>query len=628
MSKSDVNPDGRGKQAASGRPAAGTDTMPPPVVQLESQGTAWPEPPEPEGSPGSAEGQGGDGKGALAGLWARLRRRPAGSDDEHYDFAAPGRMPSPDKLRVLPTSFRRTAISPELAANRSFLHQAFGGSWDIVYRDLAIGKLAKQAMLVYVDGLVAKEAVQRFAILALTIDVRLSGLGKPDSRRGLMEALQNKVIGFGELRLSADLAEIADRLVAGETALFVDGEEAAVVMDTRGWRDRGIQEPETEATVRGPREGFNETLKASTALLRRRLKTPLLRLERITIGDYTKTDVVVAYIEGLSNVEVVREVRRRLNRIVIDGILESQYIEEMIQDDPATFFPLVRATEYPDRVAAGMLEGKVAILTDTTPFVLTVPTTFVSLMHAAEDHFERPAVSTAIRLIRFLCLFIALFGSAIYVATTTFQPEILPFALLERLVITKRGVPFGSALEALILEVAFEILREAGVRLPRPVGQAVSIVGALVLGEAAVTAGLVSPAIVIVVALSAICSLALPSYFLSLGMRLLRFPLIILAGSLGIFGLTMAVTILVAHLVSLTSFGTPYLATVAPFDLGAWKRDVIIRAPRWAIDRRPRTLGSQVRRRAAPGQKPGPKQPNAPSADDEPEGPGGGGGSP
>jgi len=466
----------------------------------------------------------------------------------------------------------------------------------------------------YELGLVEKEAIQRFAILALTIETRVAGLGPPDAQHLLLDALQSKVIGFGEIRLTTYISEVADRLVAGETALLVAGESSAIVMDTRGWRDRGIQEPATEVTVRGPKDGFNETLKTSTAQLRRRLKTPLLRLERIMIGDYTRTDVVVAYLEGLANPKIVQEVRRRLNRISIDGILESSYIEELIQDDPATFFPLVRATEYPDRVAAGLLDGKVAIMSDVTPFALIVPTSFVSMMHAAEDHFERPAVTTAVRFVRAICLLVAMYGSAFYVAATSFHIEIIPLPLLERLVQQKLGVPFGSMTEALLLEVAFEILREAGVRLPRPIGQAVSIVGALVLGEAAVTAGIVSPAVVIVVALSAICSLALPSYFLTLGMRLLRFPLIVLSGILGVFGLTMGTVILIAHLASLRSFGVPYLTSVAPFSLSAWKRDVIIRAPRWAHDKRPSSFGPQEINRTAGYLKPGPEQPNQPSA--------------
>ncbi len=522
-------------------------------------------------------------------------------------------MASPDELRQLPPSFRRTSVLPEIDANREFLREAFGGSFDIVFRDLSLGREGVRALLVYVDGLVDKEGIQRFAILPLTLEARKLGAVAETGGTTRLSELQSKVIGFGEQRLSSDLAEISDRLVCGETALFVEGETAAIIMDTRGWKSRGVEEPSTEVSVRGPREGFTETIKDNTALLRRRLKTPLLRLERAVLGDYSRTDVVVAYIEGLANEQVLREVRRRLNRISIDAVLESQYVEELIQDDPWTFFPLVRATEYPDRISAGLLEGEVAIMLDTTPFALLVPTTMVSLMQAAEDHFSKPPVATAIRLLRIVCLAIALFGTATFVAATTFQPEILPTQLLERLVLAKRGVPFGSLVEALILETAFEILREAGVRLPRPIGQATSIVGALVLGDATVSAGLVSPATVIVVALSAICSLALPSYFLTFGIRLLRFPLIVLAGSLGVFGLTMGAIVLIAHLTSLTSFGVPYLSGVAPFNVATWKRDLLIRAPRWGMNERPAELGSGRPNRAAAGLQPGRRQPNAPS---------------
>lgn len=527
----------------------------------------------------------------------------------------PGPEASPDSLRGLPTTFQRTPVHPTLEANRGFLQQAFGGSWDIVYRDLRLGGTNHQALLVFVDGLVDRGAIGRFGILALTVDATAAGIDEVLRRGKMLDEIQNRALGFGELRISADLAEIADRLAGGEAALFVNGEPAALLMDARGWRDRAISEPTTEASVRGPRDGFTETLKTSTALLRRRLRTPLLRLERMSIGDYTRTDVIVAYLDGVANAEVVREVRRRLNRIVTDSVIESQYLEELIQDDPATFFPLVRATEYPDRVAASLVEGQVAIMVDTTPFALLVPATFVGLMQSAEDHYERPTVTSAIRIMRVLALILAIFGSAGYVAAVNFQPEIVPLTLLERLVQAKRGVPFGTAVEVLMLEGAFEILREAGIRLPRTIGQAVSIVGALVLGEAAVAAGLVSSTVVIVVAVSAVASLALPSYFLTLGMRLLRFPLIILASTLGTWGLAVGLVVILAHMASLTSFGVPYLAPVAPFSLTEWQRDVLVRAPRWAMDRRPGFLGSPKPRRAGPGQKPGASQPNPGSAD-------------
>jgi|GEM_PF-104987 len=612
MPKADGNGDKGRRQEPEAKDRRSKRAAGRPILQLETQATVLPEPERPAGGTkeqAEAKQRGTRDQGLLGKLLGRGRDNK-GTRQEHYAFAPPGRHPSPDKLRELPTSFRRTPVSRRLTVNRSFLQEAYGESWDIVYRDLLVGNSTRQGMLVFVDGLVDKESIQRFAILALTLEARSASIGELLLREENLDEIQNRVIGFGEIRLSADLAEIADRLTGGETAFFLEGEKAAILMDTRGWRDRGVQEPTTEVTVRGPRDGFNETLKTSTALLRRRLRTPMLRLERTSLGDYTRTDVVIGYIEGLANVEVVREVRRRLNRIVVDAVLESHFIEELIQDDPATFFPLVRATEYPDRVAAGLLEGKVAIMIDTTPFALLVPTTFISLMQSPEDHFDRPVVTSFIRVVRIICLLLAVFASALYVAAVNFQQEIIPLTLLERLVQAKRGVPFGTAIEILILEVAFEILREAGIRLPRPIGQAVGIVGALVLGEAAVAAGIVSSATVIVVALSAIASLALPPYFLTLGMRVLRFPLIVASATMGVFGLSIATAVLVAHLASLTSFGVPYLAPVAPFDWASWRRDVVVRAPRWAIDGRPAFYGPQHLRRSGPGQKPGPGQPN------------------
>jgi len=564
---------------------AGELAAPRPIPQLETKGTA-PLPARRPELPGKPEDRSGDG---LLGRLAGRRRRPSA---RHLDFAPEGRSVGGRELRQLAPSLRRVPVNKALETNRSYFNQAFGPSWDIVYRDLLMGAKHRAALVIYIDGLVNKDAIQEFVIKPLTLEATMAGLGGELAGRNPLSAIQSRVVSIGELRLTDDLAEAADRVCGGETVLFVEGLDRALVMDTRGWRDRAVTEPQTEVTIRGPREGFTETLKTSTALIRHRLKTPRLRLERMLVGDYTRTDVVVAYIEDLARRELVSEVRARMNKIQIASVIESQYIEELIKDNPWSLFPLIQSTEYPERVVSALLEGRVAIMADTTPFALIVPVTFLSFLHSAEDHFQAPVLASFLRIVRGICVVIGLWGSAFYVAAVTFHPELIPSQLLERLVAARRGVPFGVAIEILILELAFEVLREAGVRLPRPVGQAVSIVGALVLGQSAVTAGLVSPAGVIVVAFAAICSLSLPNYWVATNMRLLRYPLVLLGASLGLFGLSLGTGVILAHLTSLRSFGTPYLAPLAPFSFTSFVTDGLLRAPRKTMTRNPSLFGS------------------------------------
>ncbi|MED4797818.1 spore germination protein, partial [Priestia megaterium] len=268
----------------------------------------------------------------------------------------------------------------------------------------------------------------------------------------------------------------------------------------------------SQTVVRGPRDSFTETLRTNTALIRRRIKSPKLWIESQQIGEFTKTDIALVYIDGIADEQVIQEVKERLSKIDIDGILESGYIEELIQDEDYTPFPTMHNTERPDSVAAGLLEGRIAILVDGTPFVLMVPALFIQFFQAAEDYYQRADISTLIRLMRYMAFFLALLTPSAYIALTTFHQEMLPFALLISIAAQREGVPFPAIIEAFIMEITFEILREAGVRLPRAVGSAISIVGALVLGEAAVQAGLVSPAMVIVVSITAISNFVSPVY--------------------------------------------------------------------------------------------------------------------
>lgn len=429
----------------------------------------------------------------------------------------------------------------------------------------------------------------------------------PPPGLALMKALdriKENTLTMGDVKEALFLGEVVEGVLSGNTAILLAGESRALLAETRFWKGRAPEEPVSEAAVRGPREGFTETLQTNISMLRRRLRSSRLRLEHFTIGRVSRTDVVIAYLKGIARPEIVEEVRRRLKRIDIDGILESGYIEELIEDHPGSIFSLITRTERPDKVAAGLLSGRVAILTDNTPFVLLVPRLFMEGLQASEDYYERYLLTVGVRIFRYIALFISMLLPALYVAVTTYHQEMLPTPLLLSIASQREGVPFPAVVEALLMEITFEILREAGIRLPRQVGQAISIVGALVIGDAAVRAGIVSPVMVIVVAMTAIASFTTPAYDLAITMRMIRLPMVVLAGLLGMYGIMAGLLAILIHACSLKSFGVAFTSPFAPFIL-AEQEDAVIRLPWWALRYRPFSM-TENRLRQRPGNMPGP----------------------
>ncbi|NMB36221.1 MAG: spore germination protein, partial [Firmicutes bacterium] len=345
----------------------------------------------------------------------------------------------------------------------------------------------------------------------------------------------------------------------------------------------------------------------NTSLIRRRIRSPNLWIESMEIGDLSKTEVAFAYIKGLAGEEMLGELRSRLKRIELDGILASGYIEEFISDNPCSLFPSILSTERVDRVVGSLLEGRVAIFVNGSSFALVLPADFGLFLQAPDDYFEPFPLGAFIRFLRYISFFIALFLPGIYVAVLTFHPELLPLPLLVRIQAAREGVPFPVVAETFFMEAVFEILREAGVRLPMIVGPAVSIVGALVLGDAVIRAGLVSPGTVIAVAFTAIASFTAPSFNFGLAARILRFVMIILGAIFGLLGIQFGLLVLLIHLVSLRSFGYPYMAPFAPFIWGDMK-DALLNLFWWKHVYRPKLLGYREPKRQPSGQKPQPPQ--------------------
>lgn len=522
-----------------------------------------------------------------------------------FGWVIPWEISSPDNSESSKEKNQGKPLSTNLDLNLETVRKIMGHAQDLATREFTLAADNEiRAAIITLEGMSDRELINKQVLETLMLDIRFQ---KPATGKELYERIKRYGIANYLVKEDQTVEQVVHEVISGDTVLLIDGFDRALVIGSRGWRDRAVSEPITEGVVRGPRDGFTETLRTNTALLRRRIKSPALRMEGLKVGDRTLTDVLLVYLEDVAKKEVVEEVKIRLKRIKIDAVLESGYIEELIEDNPLSPFPQIEHSERPDKVAAAILEGRVAILVDTTPFVLLVPTVFIQFIQSSEDYYERFYLSSLMRLVRLLAFLFSVTLPALYIALTSFHQEMIPTPLALSIAASREGVPFPAIGEALIMETTFEILREAGIRLPRPTGQAVSIVGALVIGQAAVQAGIVSQSMVIIVALTGISSFALPAFNAAAAGRLLRFPLMLLASVLGIFGILAGLSIIIVHMSALSSFGVNYLFPVTSA-IGRDFKDILVRKPWWAMFHRPSRIAGPAKKRLPAGQKPGPEQ--------------------
>ncbi|WP_339203235.1 spore germination protein [Paenibacillus sp. FSL K6-3182] len=428
---------------------------------------------------------------------------------------------------------------------------------------------------VFIETLVDKNKIEHELLHFLSEEPIYSEL---DSSENIINTLQSR-IPFSSISFTTDFHRCVQSLLKGKCLLVISKSRHVLLLDASMTPHRNVTEPLIESTVQGPQEGFTEDIAVNLSLLRKRIKNIHFRIEQFIIGTETETKVSLLYLGSLAPVAVVDEFRKRVRSIQIDSILDSTYVEEWIQDKTISPFSTLLKTERPDVMASHLLEGRVGVLVDGTPDALVGPVTFFQFFIAPEDYYQRANIATLLRWLRMLSFMLSVFVPSLYIAVVSFHQEFLPHSLLINLSAQRVGVPFPAFVEAIIMMVMFEVLREAGLRMPRIAGQAISIVGALVLGEAAVSAGLVSAAMVIVVAVTAISNFVAPSYSFGITQRLLQFFYMALAGFMGFFGLLCGVLFTVVHLASIKSFGVPYLSPVAPTSLSDWK-DLLIRVPR------------------------------------------------
>jgi len=490
------------------------------------------------------------------------------------------------------------SVSLELDKNVSYLKDIFKKSSDIVFHSFFIGIDKRvEAALVSVDGLYDKTEIHEHVLQPLQ-NYEFQQKGKE-----ALNQLDRTLLQIQSVQKMTGMEQSIDLLLKGDSLLFVDGISKVYIIGARAWEMRSIDEPVTETVVRGPREGFVETLRTNTSMIRRKIHHPNLQIQQITLGNITKTDVAIVYIDTIVSTEILGEVKRRLQRIEMDGILESGYIEELIEDAPFSPFPTVANTERPDVVASRILEGRVAIIVEGTPTVLVVPHLMFESFQSAEDYYSRPYYSSFVRILRFLGFMVSTLAPAFYVASQDYHKEIFPSELLITVAASREGVPFPLIIEVFLLLITFEWLREAGIRMPKPIGQAVSIVGALILGEAAVNAGFVGAPTVIIVAVSAITSFMVAS--MADTAAILRLVYLIAAAILGFYGVMLAVSFFLLHTASLRSFGIPYMSPLMPLSPPEW-RDFLVRAPLWTLNRRPESLRPMEEIKQESDQKPHP----------------------
>jgi len=489
-----------------------------------------------------------------------------------------------DKQNDIPST-----IYTDIHANLDNLKRILNAPSDFIQRIFTIGDSEKKCAIVCIDGLVDKDMINDQLIKNIQLGMQTARKEVPASSDEIIKKLKNEVLSTYELKIADILDDVLLAILSGDTALFINGTDKVLLVGSKGWDSRGINEPQTESLVRGPREGFTENIRTNTMLVRRQVKDPNLRLESSKVGRRSKRDLVVCYVEGIVHPDIVAEVKRRLKTIDIDEVAESGTIEQWIEDSSLSPFPQVLHTERPDRVTSAILQGKVAILLDGTPFVLIAPITFVSLFQSQEDYYERWLIGSLLRILRYVAAFFAVFLPALYIALVSFHQGMIPSKLAFSIAGSREGVPFPAIIEALMMEATLELLREAGIRLPKPIGQTIGIVGGLVIGEAAVQAGLVSPVMIVAVAVTAISSFAIPSYGAGIAFRILRFGTMLAAGIFGLYGIILTYIMINIHITRLKSFGIPYSTPFSPMFYRDWK-DVVIRAPITAISKRPQYM--------------------------------------
>lgn len=516
-----------------------------------------------------------------------------GSDAmQHHGKSGEGMQP-----RVRPDAEKKPAqkpdISKDLSENMDFIKKTFSipVNGDLILRefDIIVKRRAIPAFMVFMDGMTDRNVINDAILQPLML---LSNLDIQDDGSTAADYIRNHILPHNQLQEVKEHRAIIDEVNYGGCGIYIDGMDSAFAADVKGWEHRGVSEPSTELVIRGPHEGFTEQLRVNTALVRRILKDEDLVAENISVGKRSHTPCSLLYIKDITNDSLVNEVRRRLKGIKLDYLIDSGELEQLLEDSTFLPSPQIIATERPDRVASLLSEGKVAVVMNGSPFVLVMPATLPALFHSPEDSYFRFPYGNFMRFIRLLGIILSLVLPGLYMAVTNYHQEMIPTDLLFSIEAARESVPFPSIVEILMMEVAFELIREAGIRIPGAIGQTLGIIGALILGQAAVAANIVSPILIIIVAVTGLGSFAVPNFSLAIAFRILRFAFIGLGTMAGFLGISAGLFVYGLILVDAKSFGVPFLVPFGPRTANAMN-DILTRAPIWKQERRPDFLNAK-----------------------------------
>ena len=479
---------------------------------------------------------------------------------------------------------KKTPVSCSLAENIKGYKQIFADCADIKMIEMKLGRDASVACFIAYIEITGGNALFEKSMIGKL----LNNLCDCDKKEIYVRLKENS-LGLSDVTPFATLEEAAYGMLAGDTILFVDGFDCALKIPDKGYPGMGISEPTSEKAVRGSSEGFSDSVKVNTSMIRKRIRSPKVKVREVKGGVRSKTNIDLVYMEGLIYPDVLKEIERRLDRYEIDGILDSGMIEQLSEEKWYSPFPQFQTTQRPDRAAMAVLEGRIIVLCDNSPEALILPTDYNSFIQTSDDYYNRWEIASFARMLRFIASFFAMTLPGLYLAVCNFHTQILPTKLLLSFAEARQGVPFPGVVEVLLMELSFELLREAGIRLPGAMGNTIGIVGGLIIGQAAVEANLVSPIVVIVIAFTALCSFAIPNEEFATAFRLLKFVFIAFSAWLGFFGFLLMLLAVLIHLSRLSSFGIPYLMPFVGADLTDYEdeRDALFRYPTFMRRYRP-----------------------------------------
>ncbi len=481
-------------------------------------------------------------------------------------------------------------VCKNLNDNIKHLQNSFTDCGDIVSRKLFIGENNNiKIYITYIDMLVDRQIIEEKLISPLMFRIKQLPPDFNNIDDDLFNTLLNNGFATADLKTSTSLTEIELGMMSGDTAIFIDGYDIAVLTATKSWPNRGIPTAQSEVVVQGSKEAFSEVFRFNTMLIRRRIRDTNLKLIQTKVGTRSSTDIGIMYMDDIVRKETLNSIIKKIDSINIDAIFDVGYIEQFIEEDWKSPFPQLQVTERPDKVASSILEGRIAIIVDNTPFVLIAPAPLNVFFQASEDYYQRFHIVNFIRFLRYTGGIIAVTLPGFYLAIALYHPSMITLDLVYKISSSRSMVPFPAILELVFMDLAFELLREAGIRLPGAVGNTIGIVGGLIIGQSAVEAGLVSPIVLIVVALTGIASFSIPSISLVRGLRLSKYFVIFSSAFLGLIGFWLSVLTILIHLCTLKTFGIPYLFPFVSSGVDGHTdvKDSLFRFPLFMMKKRP-----------------------------------------